>query len=79
MMMSVRITMRGEAIKMTRSSPPVQLWTRQQTADYLGVPVQTLAHWRINGRGPRAFRVGKYLRYDPADVADWLESQRDSA
>ena len=47
--------------------------------DYLGVPVQTLAHWRINGRGPRAFRVGKYLRYDPADVADWLESQRDSA
>lgn len=58
---------------------PSQLWTRQQTADYLGVPAQTLSAWRLNGRGPRAFKVGRYLRYDPADVAAWLESRKDSA
>lgn len=69
---------------MPKASPkpaelPTQLWTRQQCADYLGVPVQTLSVWRMDGRGPRAFKVGRYLRYDPADVAEWLESRRDSA
>lgn len=55
------------------------LWSRQKTADYLGVPAQTISAWRVYGKGPRAIKVGRYLRYDPIDVAAWLEPQKDPA
>lgn len=71
-------TVAGDSIEFGRPVKlPQQLWTNQQTAEYLGVPVQTLAKWRLDGAAPRGFRVGKYLRYDPADIADWLEARRD--
>jgi DNA-binding transcriptional MerR regulator len=47
------------------------LWTVQDVAEYLRVPVQTLYSWRTQGCGPPARRVGKYLRYDPEDVVRW--------
>ncbi len=50
------------------------LWTVQDVSDYLRVPVQTLYSWRTQGSGPPARRVGKYLRYRPADVERWLDS-----
>jgi excisionase family DNA binding protein len=53
---------------------PAVLWTTKQTAEYLSVPVQTLYLWRYHGTGPEAYRVGKHLRYDPADVLRWLQS-----
>lgn len=53
------------------------LWTVQDVARYLQVPVQTLYTWRTQGSGPRARRVGKYLRYKPEDVLVWLD-ERDS-
>lgn len=49
-----------------------RLWTSQECSEFLGVPVATLYQWRYLGRGPRSFRVGKYVRYDPADVRKWL-------
>lgn len=50
------------------------LWTVQDVSEYLRVPVQTLYSWRTQGSGPPARRVGKYLRYRPADVERWLDS-----
>ena len=50
------------------------LWTVQDVSDYLRVPVQTLYSWRAQRSGPPARRVGKYLRYRPADVERWLDS-----
>jgi len=50
------------------------LWTVQDVAHYLRVPVQTLYSWRKHGVGPTARRVGKHLRYRPADVVDWFEN-----
>ena len=47
-------------------------------AAYLGVPVKTLYQWRYNGVGPRAFRVGRHLRYRPEDVEAWLLRQADT-
>jgi hypothetical protein len=44
------------------------LWTVEQVSAYLGVPVATLHQWRYRRTGPRAARVGRHLRYDPADV-----------
>ena len=48
-------------------------------ADYLGVPVRTVYSWRATGKGPRGFRVGKYVRYKASDVDAWLERQADPA
>ena len=53
------------------------LWSAQDVADYLGVPLATLYVWRTRGKGPSAHRIGKYLRFDPADVAAWVEQQRE--
>jgi excisionase family DNA binding protein len=54
-----------------------RLWTVQDVADYLGVPVRTLYDWRCRGHGPRARKVGRYLRYEPAEVEQWFHSLGD--
>lgn len=51
-----------------------RLWTVDETAAYLGVPIATMYRWRHHGSGPRAYRVGRYLRYDPAEVQRWLRA-----
>ncbi len=51
-----------------------RLWTVQDVAEYLGVPVKTLYQWRGQGYGPPSRRVGRYLRYKPEDVAAWFEA-----
>ncbi|MPY79809.1 MAG: helix-turn-helix domain-containing protein [Actinophytocola sp.] len=50
-----------------------KLWTIDDVADYLGVPVKTLYDWRSPGYGPRGKRVGRYVRYQPDDVIAWFE------
>jgi excisionase family DNA binding protein len=43
----------------------------------LDVPVQTIYAWRSRGGGPPAHRVGRHLRFAPADVQAWLADRRD--
>lgn len=57
---------------MTQLDP---LWGVEEVSKYLGVPVQTLYTWRESGTGPPAARVGKHLRYDPADVRAWFQAR----
>ena len=49
-----------------------RLWTAQDVADYLTVPLATLYQWRYLDTGPTAYRVGRHLRYEPAAVQAWL-------
>jgi excisionase family DNA binding protein len=49
------------------------LLSREQTAEFLGVPSRTLANWAYLRTGPRFYKVGKHTRYRLADVLDWLE------
>lgn len=51
------------------------LMTIDDVAEFLGIPRQTLYAWRCEGKGPRAHRVGKHLRYLPDDVRRWVEDQ----
>lgn len=51
-----------------------QLLTIKDLAAYLDVPTQTIYDWRVNGRGPRARRIGKRLRFTAADVRDWVDA-----
>lgn len=53
-----------------------RLWGVKDVAHYLGVPVATLYQWRYLGYGPKSRRVGRYVRYEPADVRAWFEAQQ---
>jgi excisionase family DNA binding protein len=55
-----------------------KLLTAPELADLLGVPVGTLYQWRVKRVGPPAARVGKFIRYRPADVERWVESRLDA-
>jgi hypothetical protein len=48
------------------------LITTAELAAFLSLPVKTLRDWRYTGVGPRALRVGRHLRYEPAEVRRWL-------
>ncbi|MBG0818187.1 helix-turn-helix domain-containing protein [Planomonospora sp. ID82291] len=52
-----------------------RLWTVEEVAEYLGVPVGTLYQWRCKRIGPPGRRIGKYLRYLPEDVYAWVREQ----
>lgn len=49
-----------------------RLMTAPEVAEFLGIPVATLYHWRYSGTGPRALRVGRHLRFRIEDVEQWL-------
>jgi excisionase family DNA binding protein len=57
-----------------QDSGPLELWTVEETAAFLRVPVATLHKWRHLGKGPRGHRVGKYVRFDAAEVRRWVLS-----
>lgn len=55
-----------------------------EVSQILGVPKATLYRWhslstRDRIYGPRAFRVGRYLRYTLDDVRTYIERLRSSA
>ncbi|WP_432049568.1 helix-turn-helix transcriptional regulator [Verrucosispora sp. NA02020] len=52
-----------------------RLWSVSDVSAFLGIPVGTLYQWRHRRIGPRASRVGRHLRYDPADVRTWLNQK----
>ncbi|MER6615149.1 helix-turn-helix transcriptional regulator [Streptomyces xantholiticus] len=59
-----------------RAGLPDRYLTPDDIADMFDLPsVETLYTWRKKRTGPPAFRVGKYLRYDPAAVQAWVSEQ----
>ncbi|MEV6801073.1 helix-turn-helix domain-containing protein [Micromonospora rifamycinica] len=57
------------------ATPTERLWSVTDVSAFLGIPVGTLYQWRHRRIGPRASRVGRHLRYDPADVRAWLNQK----
>ena len=45
----------------TRATP--RLLSPIELADYLGVPLATVYHWRAHHGGPIGIRVGRHIRY----------------
>lgn len=57
-------------------TPPQETtWTVDEVAAYLRLPVETLYTWRKRHYGPPAAKIGRHLRYDPADVRAWFRQQ----
>ena len=52
-----------------------ELFSPQDLAGYLDVPVNTVYAWRHRGLGPAGFRVGRHLRFRRSDVEEWIEGQ----
>lgn len=51
------------------------LWSVEETASYLRVPVKTLYQWRYLRIGPPSHRVGRHVRYEPSQVRAWVLEQ----
>jgi excisionase family DNA binding protein len=51
------------------------LMSAKELADFLGVPLNTVYVWNHRRQGPRAHKVGRYLRYRWPEVEAWLEAQ----
>ncbi|MBE4771198.1 helix-turn-helix transcriptional regulator [Streptomyces caniscabiei] len=51
------------------------LMSARELADFLGVPLNTVYVWNHRRQGPRAHKVGRYLRYRWPEVEAWLEAQ----
>jgi predicted DNA-binding transcriptional regulator AlpA len=59
---------------------PAQFLTPEDLVVMLRLPsVETVYQWRRKGVGPRGFRVGRHLRFDPEDVQTWVASLMEGA
>ncbi len=54
---------------------PERLLSTEEVADMLGVPVSTVYWWRTRGEGPKGARIGRFVRFRPADVEAWIAQQ----
>ncbi|MET8949307.1 helix-turn-helix transcriptional regulator [Streptomyces sp. NPDC004129] len=59
---------------------PGRYLTPEDLVELFELPsVETLYQWRRKRIGPRGFRVGRHLRYDPDDVRAWVQSRMEGA
>jgi excisionase family DNA binding protein len=56
------------------SSRTATALTETQVAEQLGLSVATLRAWRHRGRGPRFLRLGRAVRYLPADLEEFVRA-----
>ncbi|MFS8101943.1 helix-turn-helix domain-containing protein [Lentzea alba] len=49
------------------------LWGVEEVSAFLRVPIKTLYQWKWRCYGPPVSKVGKHLRYVPAQVRLWVE------
>ncbi|MFE9612573.1 helix-turn-helix transcriptional regulator [Streptomyces sp. NPDC006012] len=58
------------------SELPNRFLTPEDLVEMFELPrVETVYQWRRKHTGPRGFRVGRHLRFDPGHVRGWVESQ----
>lgn len=55
------------------------IWTVEELAAFLSLPVKTIYKLRAEGKLCAGYRVGRWLRFKREDVLRWLETRRDEA
>lgn len=53
-----------------------ELLTSDEVAEITGLSRETLAQWRSQRRGIPYLKIGRAVRYDPAEVRTYLEGCR---
>lgn len=64
---------------MAAVAKPEPLATPGQVAEVLGLPEQTLAQWRSQGKGPEYHKIGRHVRYEWRDVEAYIRSTKAGA
>lgn len=55
------------------------IWTIEDLAAFLSLPVNTIYKQRAQGDMVAMYKLGKHLRVKRDDVMAWLETKRDEA
>ena len=53
-----------------------RLLNGHEAAEAVGLKVATLRRWRWAGKPPRFLKIGSAVRYDPAELASFIEAAR---
>ena len=53
-----------------------RLLTETEAASLLNLSIKTLRRWRWAGRPPGFLKIGAAVRYDPAELASFIEAAR---
>ncbi|WP_122620449.1 helix-turn-helix domain-containing protein [Streptomyces sp. Tu 4128] len=61
-----------------RGGLPDRYLTPEDIAAIFGVPIETVYQWRKKRTGPPGFRIGKHLRYDPADIRAYVTDRKNA-
>ncbi len=61
---------------MTAHNTAPALVKEHEAARVLGLSVKTLRRWRWAGKPPRFLKIGAAVRYDPAELAAFIEAAR---
>ncbi|MCM8555678.1 helix-turn-helix domain-containing protein [Streptomyces sp. STCH 565 A] len=61
--------------KGARPHPPKGCLWIEDAAAHLGMEPNTLRKWRVLGKGPIGFKVGRFVTYKVTDLDDYLDSQ----
>ncbi|MEU6514099.1 helix-turn-helix domain-containing protein [Streptomyces sp. NPDC046978] len=59
-----------------RAGLPDRYLTPEDIAALFGVPIETVYQWRKKRTGPPGFRIGRHLRYDPADIRAYVTQRK---
>ena len=70
--MSASTPVRDDPRATLRGGLPDRYLTPDDIAEMFDVPKETVYQWRKKRIGPPGFRIGKHLRYDPADVRTYV-------
>jgi predicted DNA-binding transcriptional regulator AlpA len=73
---SVTTTPQGDPRATLRGGLPDRYLTPDDIAAMFEVPLETVYQWRKKRTGPPGFRIGKHLRYDPADIRDYVNDRK---
>ena len=68
------MNLRATALSGAQTSDTTRALTEREVAELLGLSVATLRAWRHRGKGPRFLRLGRSVRYLPADLADFVRA-----
>jgi predicted DNA-binding transcriptional regulator AlpA len=61
-----------------RGGLPDRYLNPDDIAEIFDVPVETVYQWRRKRTGPPGFRIGKHVRYDPADVRAYVTQRKNA-
>ena len=53
-----------------------KLLSPSEVQDIYGIKIATLAQWRWQRKGPDFFKLGSMVKYNAAELEEWLEKNR---